>query len=219
MASFEQQGITTILWTGGINGEYAKAAANNGYFPEWIVLGDTILDAHHPIRLSDSSPSFDGHAVVVTPQIYQPAMEQQQCFQAFREVNKTYQDTDLQYTCVWYHDLFQFFVGVQVAGEYLGPSQVEKGFRAIPQHYDGRPTVPACFYPPGDHTCVKDSTVMYWNASMNPPGDERPGCWRAIEGGQRYKPDGWPGGNINAQINGREPCTGYDHRVLFRFTP
>jgi hypothetical protein len=219
MASLREQGVTTILWTGGVNGEYAKAAASIGYFPEWVVLGDTVLDAHHPIRLSDSSPSFDRHSVVVSPQPYKPALEQQKCYAAFREINTTYSNSDFQYTCDWYDDLFQFFVGVQVAGPYLGPIQMEKGFRAIPQVYVGLPTVPACFYLPGDHTCIKDAAALYWDAGGVPPGDERPGCWRAIENGRRYPGDAWPPGNMGTDIEGDEPCSAYDQRVQFSYTP
>lgn len=218
MASLREQGVTTILWTGGVSADFTKAAASIGYFPEWIVLGDSVLDAHHPVRLSDSSPSFDGRAVVVSPQPFKPALEQQKCFAAFREVNSTYSNSDFQYTCDWYDDLFQFFVAVQVAGPYLGPSQIDKGFRAIPQRYVGRPQVPACFYPPGDFSCIKDAAALYWDASRMPPGDERPGCWRAIQNGQRYAPGAWPPGNIDEQIDGTEPCTTYDKRVQFSVT-
>ena len=218
MQRLRNQGVTTILWTGGVTADYSKAAASIGYFPEWIVLGDSVLDAHHPVRLSDSSVPFDGHAVVVSPQPFKPSLEQQRCYAAFREVDSTYPNTDFQYTCDWYDDLFQFFVGVQVSGPFLGPTQMNKGFRAIPQRYVGRPDVPACFYPPGDYTCIKDAQVLYWNASDVPPGDERPGCWKAIENGRRYGPGQWPAGNIDAQIEGNEPCTTYDKRVQFSTT-
>ncbi|MGQ0434052.1 MAG: hypothetical protein ACT452_16800 [Microthrixaceae bacterium] len=218
MQRLRNRGVTTILWTGGVTADFTKAAASIGYFPEWIVLGDSVLDAHHPVRLSDSSPSFDGHAVVVSPQPFKPQLEQQRCYAAFREINTAYSNSDFQYTCDWYDDLFQFFVGVQVSGPYLGPTQIDKGFRAIPQHYVGRPDVPACFYPIGDYTCIKDAQVLYWNAQMVPPGDERPGCWRAIEYGRRYAPGAWPSGNIDGQIRGDEPCTTYDKRVQFSFT-
>src|SRR5688500_1250623 len=35
MADFKQQGVTTILWTGGIEGNAGKAAVAGAYFPEW----------------------------------------------------------------------------------------------------------------------------------------------------------------------------------------
>jgi hypothetical protein len=217
IAQMKQQGITTILWTGAVNGNYARSAAGAGYFPEWIVLGDGILDAKWPIRLSQSTGAFDGHAILVSPQPFQPAVQQQNCYQAYREVDKMTPNSDLAYTCGLYTNFFQLFVGIQVAGPRLGPTTMDKGFHRIPQRYDGTPQVPACFYLPGDYTCVKDGAAYIWNANETAPGDQQPGCWKAIEGGKRYAPDGWPRENIEQRINGSEPCTGYDARV--RFSP
>jgi hypothetical protein len=74
---------------------------------------------------------------------------------------------------------------------------------------------PSCFYLPGDYTCVKDGQAEIWRASPTPPGDNRPGCWTAIEGGRRYAANKWPSGNIDAQIKGNEPCNGYSASVRF----
>jgi hypothetical protein len=218
MARFRRDGVSTILWTGGINPHYGEAAQNIGYTPEWIILGDSIMDAPYPITFSDHASAFDGHAIAVTPQPWVPGLKQQQCYQAFRSVNKTYPDSDLAYTCNYYRDLFQLFVGIQVAGPRLGPTSVDQGFHSIPQRYDGTPEVPACFYLPGDYTCVKDAQVQIFDASSNAPGDSRPGCWRSIEGGKRYAPWKWPAGNIDAQFGPNQPCSGYNSRVRYNIS-
>jgi hypothetical protein len=176
-----------------------------------------VLDGKHPIRLSQSTSAFDGRAIVVTPQAFQPGLAQQWCHQAYREIDKTTPASDLAYTCGLYTDFFQFFVGLQVAGPRLGPTSIDKGFHAIPQRYFGTPTIPACFYLPGDYTCVKDAAVHIWDAHANASGDQLPGCWKAIEGGQRYAADKWPKRNIDEALKGNEPCSGYDTRV--RFSP
>ena len=218
IASFRQAGVTTVVWTGGITGNFARQAASQGYYPEYIILGDTILDAKHPVRLSQSSAAFDGRAIVVTPQPFQPGIEQQLCFQAYREIDKKTPNQDLAYTCNYYTNLFQFFVGIQVAGPKLTPSAMDKGFHAIPQRYSGSPVVPACFYKPGDYTCIKDGAAYIWSANKTAPGDQQPGCWTAIEGGKRYAPGTWPAENVNARIRGNEPCSGYDAKVRFSLT-
>ncbi|MDQ1438591.1 MAG: hypothetical protein QOK43_2220 [Acidimicrobiaceae bacterium] len=219
MAEFRSKGITTILWPGGINGDFGKAASGMGYQPEWIVAGDGTLDANYPIKLSQNTSAFDGRAIVITSQSLQPSLHQQRCYQAFREVDQSLQDPDLSYTCEYYTDLFQFFTGVQVAGPRLGPSSIDKGFHEIPQHYSGKPDVPACFYKVDDYTCVKDAQAEIWSASKVPPGDGKAGCWQAIDGGKRYAPNAWPPGNINmgadGPITGNEPCNAYDTRVRF----
>ena len=215
MAEFQQAGITTILWPGGINGQYGKVASSSGYFPEWVILGDGIMDAHRPIRLSQSTAAFDKRAVIVTPEVLQPAVEQQRCYQAFREFNTTYPTQDLRYyTCEFYRNLFQFFVGVQVAGPKLTPTNMDIGFHKIPQRREStHPEVPACFYLPGDYTCVKDAQAMYWDAGGRAPGSDEPGCWRAFDGGRRYFSDEWK--NENISFRGDEPCNGYDSSVRF----
>jgi hypothetical protein len=214
MAEFQQKGITTILWLGGAEGYYGPAAEAIGYQPEWIMLGDSQLEGNNPPRLMSANNVWNGRGLVITPQTYEPALQQQQCYQAFREIDQTYPESDLGWGCAPYKNLFQFFTGVQVAGPRLGPTSIDKGFHAIPEIRSTDPSVPACFYFPGDYTCVKDAQVEIWDAAGAAPGDSRPGCWRAIEGGKRYLPNEWPEGNITAQITGNEPCNGYSASVL-----
>ncbi|MEA3019103.1 MAG: hypothetical protein QOI47_627 [Actinomycetota bacterium] len=228
MAEFQQKGITTILWLGGIEGYYGPAADALGYQPEWILLGDSQIEGNNPPRLMSANNTWNGRAIAVTPQTYTPSLRQQICYQAFREVDQSYPEADLGFTCAYYVNLFQFFVGVQVAGPRLGPTSIDKGFHAIPSVQSDDPRVPACFYLTGDYTCVKDATAEIWDASGQAPGDSRPGCWRPIgdgtvpgaqKGGRRYLPNQWPTGNINAQITGQEQCNGYSTAVLTDLNP
>jgi hypothetical protein len=216
MATFKQKGITTILWTGGINGNYGKAATGIGYYPEYVIMGDGLLDAYYPVILSQNSAAFDRHAVVVTPQVLLPAEEQHRCWQAFREVDNRLPDPDLRYTCDYYYNLFQFFTGVQVAGPRLGPTSMDKGFHEIPQHPSGSPFVPACFYLPGDYTCVKDTQAMAWSASDRPPGSNQAGCWRVIESGKRYLAKDWTQQDmLTNAYRPEDPCNGYSSSARF----
>src|SRR5207247_2151798 len=40
MARFHADGITTILWAGGLDTTLTAAAGGSGYRPEWVVAGD-----------------------------------------------------------------------------------------------------------------------------------------------------------------------------------
>lgn len=216
MARFKQEGITTILWPGGIHGNYGKSATALNYHPEWIVLGDGLLDANNPVRLSQNSEAFDRRAIVVTPQTFLPGLEQQRCYQAYREVDQEMSRPNLGYLCDdYYKILFQLFVGIQVAGPRLGPTSIDKGFHAIPAVPSTDVQTPSCFYEPGDYTCVKDAEFEIWHADGRAPGDNRPGCWAAILGGKRFLSGDWPEGNIDAQVTGNEPCNGYSASVRF----
>jgi hypothetical protein len=215
MADFQQKGITTIIWTGCIDGDWAKSANAIGYHPEWIIIGDGQLDGNGPVRYCQCIDEFDHHAVTVTPATYEPALQQQLCYRAYREADQDLSDPDLGYVCEYYKNLFQLFVGIQVAGPRLGPTSIDQGFHAIPQRESGDPQVPACFYLQNDYTCVKDAEEEWWDASTQPPGDNRPGCWRSIQGGDRYLPNKWPAGNIDAQYAGNEPCNGVSYSTRF----
>jgi hypothetical protein len=219
MAEFRQKGITTILWLGGAEGYYGPAADALGYQPEWIVLGDSQLEGNNPPRLMSANGTWNRRAIAVSPQVFTPALSQQICYQAFREVDQSYPEADLGFTCGYYVNLFQFFVGVQVAGPRLGPTSIDKGFHAIPAVQGTDPRTPACFYLTGDYTCVKDAVAEIWDANGAAPGDSRPGCWRAIEDGKRYLAGKWPDGNIDAQITGQEPCNSYSSSVLIDQAP
>jgi hypothetical protein len=215
MQDFSGKNVNTIIWTGCIDGDWAKTANATGYRPEWILVGDGQLDGNNPIRLAQATEEFDGHAVIVTPETFQPALQQQTCYKAYREADQDMSDPDLGYVCDYYKNLFQLFVGIQVAGPRLGPTSIDEGFHSIPQRESGDPQTPACFYPQGDYTCVKDAQAEYWDSSGQPPGDNRPGCWKSLEGGQRYLPGRWPQGNTDAQYRGNEPCNAVSFSARF----
>lgn len=218
MADFRQKGITTILWPGGINGNFGKSAAASQYFPEWVIAGDGIMEGNNPVRLSQNGPSFDGRAIVVTPETFQPAQSEQRCAQAFRTVDREFSDPNLGYLCEYYRNLFQVFLGIQVAGPRLGPTSVDKGFHAIPPIESTDRQTPSCFYLTDDYTCVKDAQAEIWDNSGRPPGDNRPGCWKALEGGKRYLSGKFPEGNVDAQLpaNFRSlECNAYNASVRF----
>jgi len=218
MAAFQQAGITTIIWPGGIEGHVCKAASAIGYYPEWVVLGDGTMDTNWPIRLSGNTACFDRHAVTMSAEPFEPDRRQQRCYQAFREVNKTRPDSDMAYICDYYRNLFQLFTGIQVAGPRLGPTSVDKGYHAIPAIHSTDKTVPACFYNAGDYTCVKDAAQEWWDATGKTANDDRAGngCWRSMTDGKRFQPGEWTKANINAALQNADACNGRSVPVLFR---
>lgn len=216
MAEFKAGGVSTILWTGGIDGDYGRAAQLLGYGPEWFVLGDGYLDANQPVRRSTNSAAFHGRAITVTPQVLTGGLHDWLCYRFFREIDTTTPDSDVSYVCGYYPHLHQAFTAFQVAGHLLDAGSLDAGMHAIPQRYSSDPAVPACFYDVGDYTCVKDAQAEIWDADGPAPGDDRPGCWRSIELGRRYHAGTWPDGNVDAQITGNDPCNGYSRSVRFR---
>jgi hypothetical protein len=209
MAQFSAEGITTILWPGGMESNTANAAASGGYQPEWIVLGDDLLDGNGPNRMARNGPAFDDRAFVITPEIYDPPRTQQRCYQAYREADKQLPDADLGFVCEYYRNLFQLFTGIQVAGPRLGPTSIDKGYHAIPAVKSKDNQSPSCFYNAGDYTCVKDNQIEIWDEQAVPPEGNRAGCWRILANAARYLHPEYPPGNIDSEMGQLGPCNNY----------
>ena len=208
MAKFQQAGITTIIWPGGLETRFSNAAGQLKYYPEWILAGDGLLDAEFPNQVQDQA--VWANAVVVSNQTFEPDdMTRKLCFQAYRSVdpNAPARDIDTQ-ACPYYASLRQMFIGIQVAGPRLGPTSIDKGFHAIPAIPSDNAQVPACYYLPNDYTCIKDVVIGRYNPAGR-EGSSAPACYQFAEG-RRYLTSEIPGGNATAQMTPADPCLGYD---------
>ena len=230
MASLQSQGVTTILWPGGVEIKQTAAAANLGYYPEWVLLGDGLMEAHAYAQKQDQNV-FDERAWVVTPTVRVETLNKEYCYQAYREVDPQAPDSDViggtggadAFACLQYNDLRQLFTGIQVAGPKLGPFSIDKGFHAIPAVDSPDPHVPACYYEPGDYTCAKDAQAMWWDAQGLPPNNSGgSGCWRMSQGGKRYRFGFWPAGDVLSLKDANPsaaPCNGYNSTENINNTP
>jgi hypothetical protein len=199
MATFQQAGVTTVIWVGPLDfGVHTQAAAKLGYFPEWMIAGARDAEGNIEGRFQDQTEW--ANARTVTNYTAVPSIEQQACYQAAFEGDP---DADgygtRNYACDYYPDLRQFFTGVQVAGPRLTVANIDRGFHAIPARPSADPTVPACFYNANDYTCMKDAMAEWWDPSGFAPSTNSPGCWRMMQGGRRYLAGTWPGGVVDAQ--------------------
>jgi hypothetical protein len=123
---------------------------------------------------------------------------------------------DIPWNCGFYDNLRQLFTGIQVAGPKLTPGNVDEGFHAIPAVASTDPQVPACFYHPGDYTCVKDGIAMWWDRSGQIRGWSGTGCFRLTDDGKRYLVDQWPSRNLtDARRPGKDVCNGYTSNSSF----
>ncbi|GEM_PF-1274736 len=219
---FQAAGVTTVLWVGCEDAYYGPAAAALHYAPEWIVLGDQVLDAGSVYITPDSlGPTFDHHAVVVSAQPFLPVPSQSYCYQAEREIDPSLPASpssavpspvqesvifavptqegasEEPVACGLYDGVREVYAALQLAGPRLTPAALKAGLRALPYLASPDPQTPSCFYG-DDSTCIEDGIAEYYDFAKD--------CWRAVEGGRRYLPGRWPSGNIDAQIDGKEPC-------------
>jgi hypothetical protein len=191
VASLKANEITTLVWTGGVEDNFSKAACSLRYFPEHIFAGDGALDAT-PAGQIQCQESW-ANAMAVTGYVRADVPSEQPCYQAAREAQPDMnEDAVNQSACGVYDSLHQLFTGIQVAGPKLGPSSMDRGFHAIPPVASNNPRVPACYYEPSDYTCVKDAAPEWWDSVGRDAASKAPGCWRLIDGGQRYLAGTWP---------------------------
>ncbi len=213
IATFRSKQVTTIIWPLGLDlGRETETAARQGYLPEWILAGDTIMDGYDVGQLQDQR-AMHGHVWLQTVLARAPAFNQDLCYLAMSEANPGKPEEDARQACLQvkpYEALRQLFIGIQVAGPKLNPANLDKGFHAIPPGPSDSPLVPACYYEPGDYTCIKDGTAMYWDTNGRAPGSNAPGCWRMPDEGKRYTADAWPDAELSSRANpSRDPCNGF----------
>jgi hypothetical protein len=211
IAAFRSQDVTTIIWAKGYETLHTKAAASIQYRPEWIAAGDGALEGYSSSGYQDQS--VWQNAWVVSNVTLEPAYLQSRCGYALREADPAMPPIEVYDGCSlrsYYNDFRQLFTGIQVAGPRLGPSSIDRGFRAIPEISSNDPSVPACFYEPGDYTCVKDAVAMWWDPVATAPGGTTNGCYRAPEKGRRFLTGQWPDTDVAARKNtADDPCNGY----------
>ena len=208
MADFKKNGVTTIIWAQGLEEGHGCEGASQGYLPEVVFAGDGTIEDYVAERYGNAAAL--SHSVVVSNVTVTGPYAQEVCGEAATETNPRFLPGDLPWACFLYPTLRQIATGIQVAGPKLNPDTVDQGFHAIPAHASSDPKVPACFYNPGDYTCVKDAEVMWWDPSGVAPTSSGAGCWRSMEGGTRYLTGRWPPGNVTAQEHtNSDPCNGY----------
>jgi hypothetical protein len=214
VADFKQKGVTTIIWPQGYETNYSHQASAAQYNPEWIIAGDHNHEGVEAGGQQDQS-EWD-HAWVVTTVPYTKPVDQTVCYQAYRSADPDASPTDVSLVCTgtYYQDLERLFTGIQVAGPRLGPSSVDHGMHAIPAIPSKSNEIPACYYEPGDYTCVKDSVPMWWDSQCQLSASSRPGCWRMPEKGRRYLAGQWPSGDVIAQKQPNDLPNSFDGGIF-----
>jgi hypothetical protein len=215
VASFIEAGVTTVIWAQGFETNHSKAAGQANWRPEWVIAGDGYHEGTQ--TASKQEPSVWDHAWVMTNVVRSGLTTESHCYQALRQ-DPTSNHTDSNFDCglhTYYQDLRMLFTAIQVAGPKLGPSSVDRGLHAIPPVRSDDPRLPACFFNPGDYTCVKDAMVKWWHSGSKAEGRPEQGCWRMVEEGKRYFAGTWPEREASAGRNpSRDTCNTYAGPLL-----
>jgi hypothetical protein len=211
MARFQQAGATTIVMTENNDTGFEDGADRLRWQPEFLLLSDGY--GENSGRAKDgnrSAPNAWKHMRSVTTNVLSPPdPADRPCFRAAKSADPTAPDQDLRlWWCIVYPTLRTVFIGLQVAGPKLTPEAMDRGFHAIPPTRSTDPMTPACYFDPGDYTCVKDVALTWFDPGGRTPGDAgNDGCWRMTGGGARYLRGTWPEREIDDRKRDDDPCT------------
>jgi hypothetical protein len=214
IAQFQSRGVTTILWLGGYEAEHSEAADRAEYYPEWIFTGDGLMEGHD--NAQNQNQEVWRHAWGITNTLRVDREEDDPARQAYREAEPQGDDTAEETAVELYRHFFTMFKAIQVAGPYLTPSAVDQGQHSIPRQKSENPYIAACFYDPGDFTCVKDAQEIWWDPDAPSPfgggsnDPEQRGCYRMVRGGERYLAGTWEGTDADVFSKPNDVCTLYD---------
>ena len=221
MALFQRDGINTIVSPGGYDPEFGRAATLLGYRPQWVTAGDGLSEGSSA-GFYQSPVAWDGAISVAANHTPVPPA-QDFCTRAVREVSQSIPAEDVERECRMYVQLRQLFIGIQVAGPTLTAANLDRGLHSIPSRVSSDPSSPACWYRPGDYTCIKDVAVGQWDPAVVHPRDVSvlplvtpPGCWRLVGEGRRYSAGGFPSDAHLAFDRRRGPCSTYTASVWLK---
>jgi len=218
VAKMVQARVTTVLWFGGVEGKTTQAADEQKFYPEIVYAGDSLMESW-AVGLVQAQAVWS-HAWILTNLLREDDFTSTPGYQAFREGDpQAPDDPDASYAVPLYRDFFLLATGIQAAGPRLHPTTVEDGFRQIPALRSTSPYVPACFFRPGGYTCVQDTAEWWWDPTGVMPGTTtNRGCYRMVDGGQRYVLGTWTTGD-RVFTNSVDPCSGYNVGYFYQIRP
>lgn len=151
-------------------------ATQQDYHPEWGVHGTALIDTDPAGQLYDQAQW--AHAFGTSTVGNQPAFDRDPGVVAYRSVRS---DRPANITESLYDQIYQLFLGVQMAGPDLTPTTFERGLFAYPRHVgvDG-----AWQFGPGKYTPQVDAQVVWWNPQRRSAFNGRLGGY--VAAGPRY---------------------------------
>lgn len=181
---------------------FTQEATTQEYFPEWVVIGGTLVDTNVFGRVFDQAQW--AHAFGITAGAVKTAPELDPGFGLYKWF--TGEEPPAAETApILYPNPSLFFATVQTAGPNLTPETFRDGL------FSGAPTrnaITASSLSWGDHglwpdaavktdwSGVDDATEWWWDASATGPDEiqrEGTGLMRFVDGGKRYLPGAWDG--------------------------
>jgi hypothetical protein len=167
------------------------SAANQKWYPEWVIIGVATQDTDGAARTFDQS-EVDGHLFGMS-QFGQIRMIEGPQGEAYRTWHTAFPKEapptgfgDAYYRIVLMYNMFQ------AAGPILTPENIAKGLRSLPDSGGSHGAFGTWSFRES-HTAVVDSREIYWVGSVK-GYDGNAGAYLETLGGRRFRSGQWPAG-------------------------
>jgi hypothetical protein len=158
-------------------------AREQGWFPEWNVLGTALTDVDVVGQLYDQEEW--SHAFGISALGKLEPLRGSFGYQAYKSVRS---DEPALVVDLLYYSFYVLAIGVHMAGPNLTPETFEKGMFAYP---GGSGIAGRWKFGPGDYTPMEDAREIWWDPDAISIQNGEPGAYRGTSD-KRYRGDEWP---------------------------
>lgn len=157
----------------------AQQAEQQGYFPEWLILGVGFVDLDLVGQMiAATSGDQWSRAFGGSPSGTEVKLEESEGYRAYTSVRD---DEPSVLVNQIYYQLYQLVIGIQMAGPELTPESFETGMFAYPGGTGG---AGRWDFSPEHYTGVSDLRELWWDPDAPSPFNGDPGTY--VDNGQRY---------------------------------
>jgi hypothetical protein len=194
MTKLKANGVTTVIYLGDLLSAvpFTAAADNVAYFPEWFLPGFGGVDTNAVLARQYSQTQWRhafGFSVYEVPR----PIDASECFRAYHSIDPDNDPDGGMCRYIWGH-LVQLLGAIQEVGPHLTPETFEQGQFRIPRTPPEPPWRMAGGYGPNDYTYPDYAAEIWWDPTAPWAEDGRPGSYRYVDGGKRYRLGEWPAG-------------------------
>lgn len=165
-----------------------KDAFNQGYHPEWLIIGVAFTDTDNWAQLWDQD-EVNGHLFGLSQ-----AASTSQLLDPNGEAGKVLKAAGVPFNITSvsdYYGMLSIFDQLQAAGPDLTPANVAAGTHGLPL---GGPGAFGTWHYGQTHTAITDSREVYWIGNQTSQADGRPGTYVPIYNGKRFTAGQFPTG-------------------------
>jgi hypothetical protein len=193
VAKLKAQNVTTIVYLGDLLSAvvFTQYADSIGYFPEWFIPGFGGPDTGDIAR--NYSQNQWQHAFGFSVYEVPRPRAQSECFRAYHSIDPDNDPDTNMCRYMWGH-LVQLLGAIQETGPDLTPDTFERGQFRIPPSKPFPTWRIAGGYGPNDYTYPDYAAEIWWDRTAPWGEDGRPGAYRWVDGGKRYRLGEWPAG-------------------------